>query len=312
MHLLNTLYICLVKENQFEVIIIGGSYAGLSAAMALGRSLRHVLVMDNNDPCNKQTPRSHNFITQDGEIPANIIAKAKTQLALYKTIQFHHGLAMGATKNKHGFTVTSQHGQHFHCKKILFATGVKDETPPVPGFAECWGISVLHCPYCHGYEVTNEPMAVLANGDIGYEFTKLISHWTAQLTLLTNGPAALTAEQQQRLHMHHISIIDKKIESIEHRNGYMTNLVFTDQTTIPLTAVFARVPFRQHSDLPQTLGCIFTEAGHIQVDEFQKTSIAGLFAAGDNTTMFRSVAAAVAAGNKAGAIINHELINEEF
>src|SRR5690606_36341441 len=117
-------------------------------------------------PCNRQTPHSHNFITQDGETPAAISAKAKKQVQEYKTIQFYNGLATAIKKTNNGFEITTASAKTFTSKKVLFATGVKDLLPEIDGFANCWGISILHCPYCHGYEVKNEKTAVVANGDM--------------------------------------------------------------------------------------------------------------------------------------------------
>lgn len=167
-----------MEQKHFEVIIIGGSYSGLSAAMSLGRSLRQVLVIDSGLPCNRQTPHSHNFITQDGEKPAVISAKAKLQVDIYKTVQFYNGLAVKALKTESGFEIETESGVVFTSRKVLFATGVKDLLPEIEGFAACWGISVLHCPYCHGYEVKNEKTAIIANGEMGFEYAKLISNWT--------------------------------------------------------------------------------------------------------------------------------------
>lgn len=133
-------------KNSFDVIIIGGSYAGLSAAMALGRSLRTVLVIDSGLPCNKQTPHSHNFITQDGETPSAIAEKAKAQVLHYHTALFHNGLAISGTKTSSGFEITTQQGDIFQAKKLIFASGIKDIMPDIKGFADCWGISVIHCP----------------------------------------------------------------------------------------------------------------------------------------------------------------------
>ena len=170
-----------MKQKNFDVIIVGGSYSGLSAAMSLGRSLREVLVIDSGLPCNRQTPYSHNFITQDGEKPAAISAKAKLQVALYKTIHFYNGLAVEAVKRENGFEISTKSGEVFSARKILFATGVKDLLPEIKGFGDCWGISVLHCPYCHGYEVKNEKTAFIANGEMAFEYAKLISNWTKDL-----------------------------------------------------------------------------------------------------------------------------------
>ncbi|RYD81924.1 MAG: NAD(P)/FAD-dependent oxidoreductase [Sphingobacteriales bacterium] len=301
-----------MDKNHFEVIIIGGSYAGLSAAMSLGRSRRQVLIVDNGQPCNSQTPHSHNFLTQDGQAPANIIAKSKVELQQYTTLHFIKDKASSGFRTENGFGITTESGENFYGKKLLFATGVKDEMPAIPGFAECWGISVLHCPYCHGFEVSNQPMAVIANGNIGFDFCKLISNWTSQLTLICNGKSTLTSEQSAILVANKINIIEKEIHLIEHTQGYLNNLVFTDKTRLPLTAVFARIPFKQHCNIPIELGCLINEAGYIVADEFSRTNIAGIYAAGDNSTMLRSVASAVAAGNKAGAVINKELIDERF
>lgn len=301
-----------MTENNFDVIIIGGSYTGLAAAMSLGRSMRKVLIIDSADPCNKQTPHSHNFITQDGEAPAAIASKARAQLLKYDTVHFHRGLAVEGTKTNDGFSIKTEAGDRFKCKKILFATGVKDEMLPIDGFADCWGISALHCPYCHGYEVRNEPLAVIANGDIGFEFCKLISNWTKKLQLLTNGKSLLTEQQTGKLKEHGIDIIEKEILSFEHTKGHLSKVVFNDHSSINLSAVFAKISSRQHCEIPVTLGCALTEAGYIQVDDFHRTTIPSIFAAGDNTTMFRSVANAVSAGNKAGAIINKELVDDEF
>lgn len=302
-----------MKDDQrYDVIIIGGSYAGLSAAMALGRSLRKVLLIDSGKPCNRQTPHSHNFITQDGQSPQQIADKAKEQVLAYRTVQFYPGTALSGKQTKNGFEVETDQGEKFSGRKMLFATGIVDEMPPIPGFAECWGISVLHCPYCHGYEVSGANIGLLANGDVGFELCKLISNWSKNLIVFTNGKASFTEEQANKLSSKGFQIVEKTISAFEHSNGYIQQVLFQDGSTQPITAVFARPGFRQHSDIPVQLGCLVTEQGFIQVDDFQKTTVAGVFAAGDNTTLFRAVSLAVAAGSKAGASLNKELIEEDF
>ena len=154
-----------MENKKFEVIIIGGSYAGLSAAMALGRSLRKVLIIDSGSACNRQTPHSHNFITQDGVPPAKISEKAKNQVLQYKSVAFINDLAIKAEKTENGFNVDTQSGEKLVTSKIIFATGIKDLVPPVPGFKECWGISLIHCPYCHGFEFRTKKTGILANGE---------------------------------------------------------------------------------------------------------------------------------------------------
>ena len=301
-----------MKQKNFEVIIIGGSYSGLSAAMSLGRSLRQVLVIDSGMPCNKQTPHSHNFITQDGEAPADISAKAKLQVGFYKTVQFYNGLVIEAVKTQNGFEIKTASGELFTSKKLLFATGVKDLLPEIKGLAECWGISVLHCPYCHGYEVKAEKTAIIANGEMGFEYAKLISNWTKDLTLLTNGESTLTTEQTDVLKKHQIEIIEDEIESVEHENGYVQQIIFKKQSKLIVKAIYFRPPFEQHCLIPESLGCEMTEQGLIKVDIMQKTTIPGIYASGDCVIQARSVAMAVSSGSFAGASINRELIEEAF
>lgn len=301
-----------MKQKNFDVIIIGGSYSGLSAAMSLGRSLREVLIIDSGLPCNRQTPYSHNFITQDGEKPAVISAKAKLQLDLYKTIHFFQGLATKAVKKENSFEIKTKSGEVFTSRKILFATGVRDLFPEIKGFADCWGISVLHCPYCHGYEVKNEIMAIIANGEAGFEYAKLISNWTKELRLCTNGKSTLTVEQTQTLLKHGVVIFEDEIESFEHKNGYVSYIHFKNESMVDVKAIYARPPFEQHCVLPEDLGCEINEQGLLKVDAMQKTNVTGIYASGDCTTQMRSVAIAVSTGSFAGAVINKDLIEEDF
>ena len=302
----------MIEQKHFDVIIVGGSYSGLSAAMSLGRSLREVLVIDSGLPCNRQTPHSHNFITHDGEKPAVISAKAKVQVDFYDTVQFYNGLAVSAIKTENGFEIKTESGKIFTSRKVLFATGVKDLLPEIDGFKECWGISVLHCPYCHGYEVKKEKTAIIANGDMGFEFAKLISNWTKDLRLCTNGKSTLTLEQTQVLIKHNVQIFEEEIDSFEHTNGEIKNIIFKNQEKVTVKAIYARPPFEQHCILPETLGCDKNEQGLLKVDTMQKTNIVGVYASGDSTTQMRSVAIAVSTGSFAGAVINKDLIDEDF
>jgi thioredoxin reductase len=301
-----------IQNNKYDVIIIGGSYSGLSAAMSLGRSLRQVLVIDSGLPCNRQTPYSHNFITQDGERPEVISAKALIQVDFYDTVHFYNGLAIQAMKTKEGFEIKTESGKVFISKKLLFATGIKDLLPKIDGFSECWGISILHCPYCHGYEVKKEKTAIIANGDMGFEYAKLISNWTEDLRILTNGKSTFTIAQSQILQQHKIKVIEDEIAGVKQENGNIQQLIFKSQAAIEVKAIYFRAPFEQHCPLPEALGCGLTEHGLLKVDAFQKTTIPGVFASGDCHIQARSVAMAVSSGSFAGASINKELIDESF
>jgi thioredoxin reductase len=302
----------MVNNNYFEVIIVGGSYSGLAAGMALGRALRKVLIIDSGKPCNRQTPHSHNFLTQDGKTPKEIAALARQQVEMYNTVEFFNGLATNGTKTENGFEIQVTSGETFRAKKLIFATGIKEIMPDMEGYAECWGISVLHCPYCHGYEIRNERTGILGNGEYGFEFFKVISNWTKDLMLFTNGASALTTEQAEKLEGNHIQIVEKEIEKLEHINGYLQKIIFKDGTTSSVKAIYTHSPFEQHCTIPEVLGCELTDEGYIKVDAFQKTTVNGVFACGDNTTRMRTVANAVAMGTTTGMVVNKELIEEDF
>ena len=302
-----------MKHNEnYDVIIIGGSYAGLQAAMTLGRALRQVLVIDSGNPCNRQTPHSHNFLTQDGETPAAIATKGREQLTTYTTVTLLNDKATEVEKVEGDFNVGTQLGNKFTARKIIFTTGVRDLMPNIPGFADCWGVSILHCPYCHGYEVRQQPTGILANGDMGFEFSRIISNWTNNLTLYTNGPSTLTVAHQQKLALRNIQIIETELQEIVQEQGYVKSVIFKDDNKQPITALYAKFPFEQHSSLPANVGCELNEHGLIKVDSFGKTTVPGVYAAGDNCTLMRAVAGAVSAGLMAGAFINKELIEEDF
>ena len=300
------------KSLPYDVVIIGGSYAGLSAAMALGRSMRQVLIIDSGKACNKQTTQSHNFLTNDGESPATITLKAKAQVLKYPTVQLINDTAIAANKVEYGFEIKTASTEIYSTEKIIFATGVLDVMPDIKGFAACWGISVLHCPYCHGYEVKNKPMGIIANGDMAFEMCKLIQHWSKQLTLFCNGKSTLNAEQHQLLLTHNIKVVETEIANLENDKGYVKQIVFKDGSLQCVSAIFTRVDFEQHCSLPKLLGCAINEQGFIQVDAFQKTTLAGVYAVGDCTTMMRAVSYAVGMGTVAGTMVNKELINENF
>ncbi len=302
----------MTSNKNFDVIIIGGSYAGLSAAMALGRSLRKVLIIDSGLPCNRQTPHSHNFITHDGENPGNIARKAKEQVLKYNTVTFLNDLAIRAEKSKDGFVITTFNGEEFEAKKLVFATGIKDIMPVINGFKECWGISVVHCPYCHGYELKGKKTGIMANGERAFHLASLINNLTNNITLLTSNKAAFTTEQINKLNKHGIKIVETEVSAIEHENGYIKNIVFKDGNKMDFDGVYAALPFIQHSDIPGSLDCKLTELGYIEVDPFHKTSVDGVYACGDNSSMMRSVASAVYTGNLTGAMVNKELTEENF
>jgi len=300
------------QKNRYDVIIIGGSYAGLSAALALGRSLRKTLVIDAGEPCNKQTPHSHNFLTQDGKAPKEISAEAKEQVSKYGHIDFFDGFAVKADVIEDGFVVSVDSGEHFEGARVILAFGIKDLITDIPGFRECWGISVIHCPYCHGYEYRGNKVGLMATPEKAFHLASLLLNLGNDVTILQEEPSNFTKEQLKTLHEHNIKILNHKVASIKHKDGYLEEVAFEHGERLPFSAIYAPLPFEQSSTIAVELGCELTEQGFIQTDHFQKTSVPGVFACGDNCVPMRSVAQAVASGNVAGAMANMELSQESF
>lgn len=298
--------------NRFDVIIIGGSYAGLSAAMALGRSLRNVLIIDSGLPCNRFTPHSHNFITHDGAVPKDIADKARSQVLAYPTVEFFSGRAISAYNGADGYQIQVEGGVSYMARKLVLATGVRDLLPDIPGFAESWGKTLIHCPYCHGYEFRGKKTGIMVNGEKALHLASLVNNLTDNVTILTNGNADFSEENTAKLVSRGISIEQERIVSIEQVTGNIHGVTLTDGRLLDFEALYAAPPFEQHAGIYSDLGCELTESGHIKVDQFQQTSVSGVFACGDCAGMMRSVAYAVATGNIAGAMVNHQMVQENF
>lgn len=276
--------------------------------MVLGRARRRVLVLDAGQPRNRFTPHAHNLLLHDGAAPADLAARARQQVAAYPTVQLLPAEATAARQLADGqFEVETTQGT-FQAGRLLLATGMHDELPAVPGFAECWGKSVIHCPFCHGYEVADQPTGIWANGADATHLVPLLLNWTRDLTVFTNGPATLADEVRPLLHAHHIAVHETPVVALQHRGGQLAAVQLADGRTLPLPVLYARVPARQASPLGQQLGCELTEQQFLRVDAMQRTTVPGVFAAGDCCNPLAQLAQAIAAGNLAGAMLSRELI----
>lgn len=297
---------------NFDVIIVGGSYAGLSAGLALGRSMRKVLIIDSGKPCNAQTPHSHNFLTHDGDTPLDIATKAKAEVLKYPTVSFLNDLVIAAKQLEKGVVIETDKGEKYSARKVLIATGLKDIMPDIKGFADCWAISVIHCPYCHGYEVRNEPIGLMMNGDMAFEMAKNLHHWNKDLTILTNGLSQFNNEQTKKLQSKSIKVIEGEIAEFQHDKGVLQDVVFKNGQHLALKAVYARPELKQHINLHIDLNYELGESGLIKIDDQYETTAKDIYAAGDCTSPARGLSVVTASGTMAAVMMNRAMISEDF
>lgn len=298
--------------KQYDVVIVGGGPAGLSAALLLGRARRRVLVCDQGAPRNAPAKASHNFLTRDGMPPLQLLQIAREQLQPYTTVEFEAVAITEASRTEQQFTMTLADGRSITTRKLLLATGLVDDLPAIDGIRELWGKSIAQCPYCHGWEVRDTPLAIIGNGHDYFEYARLIKGWTDDLVICTNGPSTFTESEYQALSANNIIIREEEIAELEGTNGQLEAIRFVNGERLARHAIFMHVPQHQRTSLPQQLGCTLTPRGLIEVDAFGKTEIPGLYAAGDATHLMQSIIVAAATGTMAAGRISHELAIENF
>lgn len=288
------------ESQKFDTVIIGGSYAGLSAALSLGRLSKKVMVIDAGNPCNQAASKAYNFLTQNGNSPKEILELAKQQVLAYPTVCYLDDKVVDLHGTDGNFEVYTRIGQSFLAKKILFATGVRDLLPDIAGYQECWGISVVHCPYCHGHEFAGKAAAIYADGEAARQMVNLLLPMHTNLALISSNTEEFDFGDK-------VSLIEQGIKTIHHKNGQLHAITLHNGETVEIDVLYTDPNFEQHSSLPQAIGCELTDKNLIYISADQQTSIAGVYASGDCTSAMRSIATAVASGNLAGAIINKAL-----
>ncbi|NCP67303.1 NAD(P)/FAD-dependent oxidoreductase [bacterium] len=301
-----------MNDQNFDVIIVGGSGAGLSAAMVLGRSRRKTLVIDNGRPCNAVARASHNFLTHDGDSPASIRQQALKKIRVYPEVKIHFGTAIKTLKTETGFVVQTEAGDEFTAQKLVFANGLTDELPDIKGFKACWGITALHCPYCHGYEFINQPTGLILDGSDFLNTASIIHNLSLNFVVMTNGIKPLSPKQLQTLERNKIEIIYEPIAEIQHRNGFVQGVLFADGTSREFNVLYAHTNRLYHSALAESLGFELGNSGYIIRNSDMKTNVPGVYACGEVSGAARSVAVAVAGGNIAGSTVNNDLCREAF
>ena len=295
---------------QYDVIVIGGSFAGLSAAMYAARARRKVLVIDAGEPRNRFAEHSHGFFGQDGREPATILDEARRQLLAYPTAKVIARRADLATAAKNGFEIRTTDGEAFNAARLVLATGVSDILPDVPGLSAQWGRTVLHCPYCHGYEVADGQLGVLATGPMSLHQAELISDW-GEVTLFANGLFELDAEQALALEKRKIRFEPAKVTELEDGGDGGLVVRLDGNRSNSVRALFTAPRNEMVSPLAEQLGCAFNEGPlgrAIVVDDKQQTSVPGVFAAGDAARMMHNIAFAVSGGAMAGVAAHQSLV----
>ena len=297
--------------DSFDAVVVGGGPAGLSAALCLGRSRRRVLLTTDGPTRNAPAHAAHNVFTRDGTPPAELTAIGRDQLAPYDVTLRAERVAT-AERTGDGFEFSMVGGDRVQTRALVLATGVRDVLPEIPGMAEAWGQSVFHCPYCHGWEVAGQPLAIYGRGESALHLATLIPGWTDDLVLFTDGPSDLSPADHARIERRGIEIRQERVVRLAESGGQLEAVVLEGGASVARTGLFLHPSQEQRSDLAQQLGCALSPDGRVQADVFGRTGVPGVFVAGDTGPAMQSVAAAAASGTTAGALLNMDLLTAAF
>lgn len=297
-------------QEPYDVMVVGGSFAGVSAAMQLARARRRVLLIDAGRPRNRFASHAHGFFGQDGIAPAQIVATATAQLLKYPTVTLINEEALGVQGEAGDFHLELADGSRSRAKRLILATGIRDKLPALPGLQARWGVSVLHCPYCHGYEMAGRRLGVLATHALSVHQAILIPDW-GPTTWFTQGIVEPNEEEAALLRARQVSIERTPVTEVLGNAPAIDALRLVDGRVIPIEALFVGAHTEMASDLAEQLGCAFDEGPLgplIRVDGFKETSVPGVFAAGDASTAMTNATFASASGVMAGVSAHRSLI----
>jgi thioredoxin reductase len=295
---------------RHDAIVIGGSFAGLSAATYIARARRTVCVVDTGAPRNRFAAHGHGFFTQDGSDPRAMIASAREQVSAYPTVTFVKGAAVRAEKGQAGFAVTLDSGELLEAAKLVLAFGISDELPAIPGLTERWGASVLHCPYCHGYEVAGQRLGVLHISPMSAHQALLIAEW-GPTTYFLNGESEPELTLLASLEARGVAIERAQVRSLHGDGRQLASIQLADGRSVATDALFIGPRNHLNSDLASQLGCTLHEGPFgrfIQTDEWKATTVDGVFAAGDITRAAHTATWASADGVTAGIAVHRSLV----
>lgn len=297
---------------QHDAIVIGGSYAGLSAAIHIARARRSVCVIDAGAPRNRFADASHGFFGQDGAEPHAMIAEALAQLQRYPTVRTIAGEAIGASAVAGGFEVKLADGETLTAAKLVLAFGISDVLPELPGLVERWGKSVLHCPYCHGFEYGGQRLGVLQTMPMSAHQALLIADW-GPTTLYLNGGDMPDAEVQAKLARRGVEIEPAQIEALRGEATTLSSLTLADGREVPIEALYLAPHSRLNSSLAEQLGCALDDGPFgpvIRTDAAKLTTVPGVYAAGDAARAPHNASWAAADGVTAGVSLHQSLVFE--
>ena len=295
---------------RHDAIIIGGSFAGLSAAVYIARARRSVCIVDTGAPRNRFATHSHGFFTHDGSSPGAMIATARSQVAAYPTVTFIDGEAIDASHVPEGFTVRLADGELLEGARLVLAFGISDELPAIPGLPERWGRSALHCPYCHGYEFSGRRLGVLSVSPASVDQAMLIAEW-GPTTLYLNGGTEPDSASLTRLQGRGIAIEPSRVAALHGEGAELSTIQLADGRTSAVDALYLGPRTRLNSGIAQQLGCDLFEGRFgsvVRTDDTRATTVPGVYAAGDITRDAHNATWASADGVTAGTAVHRSLI----
>jgi thioredoxin reductase len=284
-----------------DVVVIGGSFAGLAAAMQLGRARRKVIVLDTGLNRNRYAEAAHNLLGHDGTPPGVLLEKAREQVQAYPTVKLVSARAEKVSGEPDAFRVETDLGDIIEGRRVILSYGIVDEFPAIPGFAESWGQSVIHCPFCHGYEVAGKRWGLVYSSPMSLHATSLYGDWTDKISLFLDGHS-LIDEERSKLEKRRIEIYGAKLAAIDQVDGWLRSVKLEDGTHVDLDALYAHPRNRPSSDFHTQLGLETKETPTgimLAVDERGTTSRPGIYAAGDLVSGMHSISFAMASASVA-------------
>ena len=293
-------------DNEWDCVIVGGGAAGLSAALVLGRARKRTLVVDAGKQSNLASHSIGGLLGQDGRTPAEFYDDGRRDIAKYSDVELRTGEVVAGGRSGDGFELRLGDGSVERARRVLLATGMDYRVPQLPGLAELWGGPVFACPFCHGWEVRDQPLAVLGGSAMSAHSAVLLRGWSDDVILLDNGPVSRDAAELERLTAAKVSVDDRRVREFVHNADDLEAVVFEDGAKLPIRGLLVAAPLHQRSSLAEQLGAKPSDPGPVvvnplQIDAMGQTTAPGVFAAGDVSAKMPQLAAAIAAGSLAAA-----------